>query len=729
VSDIRERLIQAFQIEHRDYLAGIRAFLDAADAPGAPQPPAGIDEAFRQAHSLKGAARAVGLGGVEVLVDRLETLFDRVRREGAVLTADGIRLARAALDAVEDAASQLTGGRAAADPAPLVGMMDAHLAGRPTGAPVTTPAAPAAGIKVSGAPAPSADPARTGTGTLRVDATHLDRIMETAGELIGESGRWEQSAVDMRDLYHRLEAAEEDWRTLRRKLTVEGTGGPVVERVDRHFRALRAMGRRLHVAGNRSARAARQLGGSLKEELGEARMVQVEAVFGTTRRQAREIAADLGVAAEVTVTGLDLRADRMVLQRLKDPVMHLVRNALSHGIEAPAERAAKGKAEHGRVDLAFRIEAGRLTVSIRDDGRGLDLAAIRAAVYRHRLLPEGAPSPDDDALLRLIFRPGFTTRETVTDISGRGMGLSVVWEAAHRLGGTVRAATAPGGGAEFRITVPVSATAQTVLLIEVDGQVFGVPSDGIARLESVKPGAVTLLEGRPAVRLGGRTMPLSSFAGALGLDGSKVQTTRSAVSIVVLRGESGRVAFACDRFLGLRQGLVRDLGHPVPAHGAVAGGMVLDDGTIALVLNSFALLGATDRRNELTLTERQEERRAPVVLVVDDSLTTRTLEKSILEAHGFQVLLAVDGLDALRRLRAESVDLVIADVQMPHLDGFGLLETIKQDPLLGGLPVILVTSLESREDRQRGLSMGADAYIVKRRFDQSELLATIGQLL
>lgn len=727
MSDIQDRLIQAFQIEHRDYLTGIRRFLDAATTAA---PAAGaLEEAFRQAHSLKGAARAVGLATAEQLADRLETMLDRVRRQEAVLGPEAIHLARLALDQVEDAAAGLTEGNAAVATAPVLADLDRHL-GDPSQpqlpmeaplivtAPANLPSSAGPGILQSGAQ----------SGTLRVEAARLDGILETAGELLAESKKWEEAVRQVGALADGLRAAEEDWRHLRRRLVDSGAEAPIMERMDRRLRTMLSTGRTLRRTGVESARSASQLGGTLRDDLADARMVEVEAVFGTTRSLVRATAADLGVRAEISVEGLDLRADRLVLQRLKDPVLHLLRNALSHGIEPAAERRAKGKPDEGRLTLTFRMAAGRLEVCVADDGRGFNLATVRAAAERQGLLGGRVGPIQEEELLRLIFRPGFTTRSEVSDMAGRGMGLSVVWEAALRLGGTVRALNRPGGGAEFRITAPVSAFAQTLLLVAVKDQVYGVPSDGVSRLHRIAPSAIETLEGRNVVRLDGDVLNLSSLAGVLGMAGAEVRTSRSSVFILVLRGEDGRTALACDGFVGLQQGLVRDLGHPVPADGAVSGGMVLDDGRVALVLNPFALLN-TDRQAGITLVERPEEARAPVVLVVDDSLTTRTLEKSILEAHGYTVLLAVDGMQAMQRLRAERVDLVIADVQMPHLDGFGLVETIRQDPELSAMPIILVTSLAKREDRQRGLALGADAYIVKQRFEQAELLSTIRQLL
>jgi two-component system chemotaxis sensor kinase CheA len=259
-----------------------------------------------------------------------------------------------------------------------------------------------------------------------------------------------------------------------------------------------------------------------------------------------------------------------------------------------------------------------------------------------------------------------------------------------------------------------------------------VPTEGIDRLHRVPAEAVRTVEGKSVVYLGDQQVPLLSLAHLLALGETAVKVSRNVVPLLVLKNGDRRVGVAVDEFLSIREALVKDIGVPAAMGTMVAGGMLLEDGGVALVLNPFEIVETFRKSGSirvLTTVEKPAERRVPVILVVDDSLTTRTLEKSILEAHGYVVRLAVDGIEALAKLRADHVDLVISDIQMPRLDGFGLLQAIKNDQALKKVPVILVTSLEAREDRERGLALGADAYVVKRKFDQKELLETIGQIL
>jgi two-component system chemotaxis sensor kinase CheA len=260
------------------------------------------------------------------------------------------------------------------------------------------------------------------------------------------------------------------------------------------------------------------------------------------------------------------------------------------------------------------------------------------------------------------------------------------------------------------------------------GQAFAIPVHTIERLHQIKLQNVQTVEGKPFVTLGGLPIPLVSLGQLVGQETAKLQP--DTIRIVVLRAKSGRVAIAVDAFLRESDAVIQDLGPAAPAGGKLSGGILLDDGSIAFVLS--ADLWETSMHREIPALSKPPERAkkaAHSILVVDDSLTTRTLEKSILEANGYRVNVAVDGIEALVKLRAQKVDLVITDVQMPRMDGFGLLEAMKQDRDLAGIPVVVVTSLERREDQERGLHLGADAYIVKRKFDQGELLAAIRQIL
>ncbi|MBI3445751.1 MAG: response regulator [Magnetospirillum sp.] len=753
---IRERLLQAFQIEYREHVDAIRTLLDdlgqKADGSGLAQ----LDEIFRRAHSLKGASRAVDLPAIEEISHRMEALFVKVRSGQMPLDREMATGLGRVLDVIEDWVAANSAGEALPDTAATVAALEAMIEGRAAPAipapslPVPAPSAPSAPAsrpapadEPQSVPAPTSATVIRAEETVRVRAEHLDRLLRSTNELLTETMNQRQVTHSMIEIDRGLREFERGWRRARKGSTSVLREMGEYERaaaLERQYEALEltlsALTRDTHAVRRQQQRTGwslRQLGNDLQQEVRQVRMVPADGIFGGFRKMVRDLAKSVGKQVEVQVAGLDVEADRMVLQGLKDPVMHLLRNALSHGVETPAEREAKGKPAMAWIGLRFDVSEGRLVVLIEDDGRGVDFEAIRRKAVERNLFSD-AESFDIDrqSLIDVIFDPGFSTARVVDDLSGRGMGLSVVREAMAMMNGTVQVQDRQPAGTCFRLSLPLTVSTQRLFLVECQGHVYALPTEGVDRLYRVRAEDVGAIEGKSMVYLGGQQLPLLSLAHLLALGESSVKVTRNVVPLVVLKNGERRVAVAIDGFLSIREGLVKDIGVPGARGSMVAGGVLLEDGDIALVLNPFEIVETFRKSGSvrvLTTVEKPAEKRVPVILVVDDSLTTRTLEKSILEAHGYQVRLAHDGLEALGRLRAEAVDLIISDIQMPRLDGFGLLQAVKSDQTLKSIPLILVSSLEAREDRERGLALGADAYVVKRKFDQKELLETIGQIL
>jgi two-component system, chemotaxis family, sensor kinase CheA len=417
--------------------------------------------------------------------------------------------------------------------------------------------------------------------------------------------------------------------------------------------------------------------------------------------------------------------------------MHLLRNAVSHGIESPAERTRRGKGSMGLVTLRVDTNGQRLTVTIQDDGRGVDLARVAQVAIQEGILSE-SDSADTSAqeLTRILFRPGFSTSATVTSLSGRGMGLSVVYEAIRRLQGDVELQPGIGAGTIISLSVPLSIATHRLVIVNCGNQIFAIPILGIERLKRIKVSCIETVQGKPVVIYNGQPVLLASVQSLLGLEHSSHRADPDTLNIVILRSGGDRVALAVDAILRETDAVIQDLGSAASCRGKISSAVVLDDGVVAFVVNPMELIqSAVQPEAQLPSVsfakppERRAEPTPSSVLVVDDSMTTRALEKGILEAHGYQVRVAVDGVEALERLRQAPADLVIADIEMPRLNGFGLIEAMKRDPKLKNIPVIIVSSVEHREDQERGLALGADAYIVKRKFDQQELLAAIRQIL
>jgi two-component system chemotaxis sensor kinase CheA len=712
--DLRQKLLAAFQVEHREHLARMRAVLPPAGTGGV-LTREGLEELLRRAHTLKGAARAADLRLIERLAHRLESLLSPLGQGDRRLHGAPLALAVRTLDAVEDeAAAAMEGGTAPATRAVLEELEGFLGIAAPPPAPATEP--------------PSALAAGAAE-TVRVRADGLDRLLRGAGVLLAENHHQERLQGEVRELDREIATARRCYARIRR---AEIT--PELAALGDHLRDLERRVRTLGRLQARGVRALQALSGQLEDDLLHTRTVSAESVFEGFGKMVRDLARDEGKEVELALSGLGVQADRVVLEQLKDGLMHALRNAITHGIEPAETREARGKPRAGRIEVTVQVQGGRLHVRVDDDGRGVDLEGVRREAVRRGLLGEG-DDPGTQELLALLLRPGFSTARRLTDLAGRGVGLAVLHDAATRLQGDVEIAPREGGGASVVMVVPLSVLCTRVVLVTAGDQTFAIPAQAVAKLHRVRLDQVVSVGARPTLTLGGHRLPLAGLAQILGRVGAAPRVRGGWLAVLELRTAGRRAALAVDELLDVRDVVIRELGPRVPANlrRLVAGAVTMHDGAVSLVLSAPALadsLVSTPGAPSFSAEEEAPPAEVPAILVVDDSLTTRILEKSILEAHGYRVQVAVDGVDALQQLRrATDVRLVIADIQMPRMDGLELLERMKQDERLARLPAILLTSMEDPRDQARGLALGADAYLVKRRFDQHDLLETIRQLL
>ncbi|HUJ57465.1 MAG TPA: response regulator [Kofleriaceae bacterium] len=469
------------------------------------------------------------------------------------------------------------------------------------------------------------------------------------------------------------------------------------------------------------ARQLDQLDRELREvrrDVEQVRLATAGSMFTALERTARDAAVASGRRVAFASDGDAVRLDAQVLAALHGALVQLVRNAVVHGIEPPAERTAAGKPAEGTVAIAVRSLGRRIAVSCEDDGRGLDIEAIRRAATRRGDVIAG--ELDAAHAFRLLLRGGISTSREVTELSGRGVGLDVVRDAVHGLGGEITARTRPGGGTAITLAVPVSVAALPVIGVEAGGRTAAIPQAAVRRVSQLA--AEQLIAGGDgvALRVGDAVLPCAALATLLG------HSTAPRGIAIVVDGGDGAAAISVDRVVGLDDTVVR----AVPGHApidAIVGGLALDaEGEPYPVLEPRALVEAA--RAARPIAQAEPARLAPI-LVVDDSLTTRLLEQSILESAGFAVDVAASAEEALDKLTRASYALALVDVEMPGMDGFALIGELRARPELARLPAILVTSRDAPEDRKRGAAVGAQGYVIKSRFDQAELLAMIDRLV
>lgn len=712
MSFVDQSLLTIFAQEQPEHIARIRKLLEVAVSGDVPGNQPVMEELLRRLHTLKGAARAVGLEETEQLMHQAEDALLPAQAQNLPL---GLEIATAiskSMDAAEDILAQ--------------SLRVAKLR--------------SATKAVASRPEAAGEAGADATLLVRVHSERVDDLIRDSSGLLGHAsleeereraGRtWELLRYVNRGL-QRLTRPKREARGFQYRST-GGDGAGELVAVSRHAAAAEREARSLFERLQNRGPVLRERATRIYEDACSIRLTSSELFLGGFGAMLRDIAQQESKEIAFHINGLQSHADRLVLQGLKEPVMHLLRNAVSHGIEPPAVRAAAGKPPVGTVTLEAMLRADRLILSIEDDGRGLDYELLRKESERR-----GIPVPEDrrearEQLAKLIFRSGLSTAKSVTGVSGRGIGLSVVQGAVQRLRGDLRFEDREGGGSRVVISVPVAISTEHVLLVSAGGHTFGIGSAFVDGLHRVRESETRMIGGRKALITEEGAVDLVSLASLLDLAQGELGSEENAVlQCAVVKNGGAKAALVVSRLLDAGEMVIKDATLPETDLGLITAAIPLNDGGVAPLLNVnslFELLGRSPGAGALAPVEQARNRKRRI-LVVDDSLTTRSLEKSILEAHGYEVQLAVDGIEALERVRTDPPELVISDVMMPRLTGFQLLERIRGEEAIKHIPVILVTSLESRQEQELGLSLGADAYIVKRKFDQRELLETIEQIL
>lgn len=690
--EIKSRLLAIFHEEAREHLQALARNLLALEHDQTPEAcHALVEDTFRVAHTLKGAARSVAFTEMESICQGLESVLNRLKRGEAALDLPVLDLLNNGLVGAE---RLLGAGRQPPE-------ADQH----DTASTALSP----------GEVLAPGEHATSGIDSIRVATTKLDALMAQGEELLLARLASLERAHEGRTLVATLARCK------------KGTNQPFTDE-------LRQLEQQVHaLVGNllRDAQALSRTVEALQEAVRGTRLAPAWTVLDLFPLMVRDLASEVGKEVDLVVHGADLEVDRTILELMKDPLIHLVRNAIDHGIETAEERQRADKAPRGRVVISISpVDAGSIELCVEEDGRGIEVAEVKAAAVRGQFVTaDEAEALNEEETLALIFRSGLSTSPDITRMSGHGLGLSIVKERLDRLGGRLRVETHGGAGTAVRMVLPSMVTAFHGLLVRAGGQVFMLPLSAVQRFIRLDRGAVDTVEGLPVTRWHGDLLPVVHLSHLLALPlAGDAREPDSKLPCVIVQFGGKRVALVVEAVEGDREVLVKELGPPVANLPRIAGAGLLASGQVVLVLSPEELVRSAGLV-PLIRNVPPAEAGPKVILVVDDSITTRTLERNILESAGYQVRVAVDGVDAWTVLKSEGCDLVVSDVDMPRLDGFELTARIRADPALATLPVILVTALETREDKERGIAVGANAYLIKSGFDQSNLLEIIQRLL
>jgi two-component system chemotaxis sensor kinase CheA len=457
-------------------------------------------------------------------------------------------------------------------------------------------------------------------------------------------------------------------------------------------------------------------------------------ITGTFQKLVRDLCRDQGKQAELHIEGEQVAIDKLILEEIKDPLVHMLRNAVDHAVEAPAVRARAAKPTRATITLSITpLDASKVELVLSDDGAGIAVDTLKAEAVRRGLLESAdATAMTEDAALALVFRAELSTSPNVTHLSGRGLGLAIAYERVQKLGGQLSVQSHVGFGTAFRMLLPAARASFRGVLCEAAGQQFLLPTQAVGRVARVRRDNIATVEGRDTVSLDGRVVGLADLADVLELQSQRTGADSDLMQVMLVGAEEQEVAFAVDRVLDEQEVLVKPLRRPLLRVRNVSAAAVLANGQVVPILRVADLLQAARQaagRSARAPIAQPSRRKARRVLLAEDSITSRMLLKTILESAGYVVRTAVDGMDAYSLLRTETFDLLVSDVEMPRLNGFDLTQRVRADKRLAELPVVLVTALETRADRERGIDAGANAYITKGGFDQDKLLEAIERLL
>ena len=720
-----------------------------------------IDTIFRAMHTIKGSARVLGFDQVGRVAHTCEYILGAVR-EGRreldrALADDMLRGGDAILDLVDAAingrpanvdveALTVTLGRGGRSEEPVDRPPSAETAAAPASIELPVPAANV-GLRAPIAaptPEPVATPAlarnvrAAGSQTIRVRVDRLDKLLNLAGELaVGRQAQTThlQTLGEISTLIGQqermLQALERELKQLRfsqtQRESLERHMNGALNAGDQASKLIRAHAERFEQHTNHTT----QLVEDLEQEVMTARLLPISTSFANLPRAVRELARETDKVIGLTLLGEATELDRKMIESLNDPLIHLIRNAVDHGIEPPDEREQLGKPRQGTITVTAEALGAFVNLTIRDDGRGMDPKLLREAAVRKNLFSaEAAALLTDQESLELIFTPGFSTAPMITDISGRGVGMDVVRTNIVELGGQVHVDSRIGVGTSIMLALPLTLITTRVLLVALGEYTFALPASSCQASIWAYAEHVQTIEGRAMLPYEGRLASLLRLADLLDVDGAQPFPSRRRTPAIVIGAAQRPLALLIDQLIDEREVVVKPLGPLMEKQRRFSGAIQMGDGRLVLLLNPLVLAQAARGMALLTtIVKHDDARRNSRLLVADDSFTTRELIRTILQSAGYDVTTAVDGLDALDKLRASPYDLVVSDVEMPRVDGFQLTSRIRTDLGLTELPVIIVTSLASEAHRRRGLEAGAQAYIVKSQFNQSNLLEIVQQLL
>ncbi len=747
-------MLDLFQAEVETHAATLEAGLVELDS--APEDLGLIEPLMRAAHSLKGAARIVGLDAVVTLAHAMEDLLVLAQEGGVVLGGGAVDALLAGTDVLRKTGDLQDGQTDAffAEHKGVLADIVVRLEQAKQGELEEAAPAAAAQSDPEASPKPEQDPPsepepaplastgatlRSAASAVRVDPEVFTRMLSYAGESVVQARRLAEHTDALDGLRRGVERLSLGLMGTRDRLKRDGFEVPEpdpFEALRRETEEVLALIAERVATFDEASRHSADLAGRMYRQVLTSRMRPFAEGVTAFPRMVRDLARDLGKKVKFEIEGRDVPVDRDILERLEAPLNHMLRNALDHGLEDEATRDAAGKPPTGSLRLVARHHAGMLEINVLDDGRGIDLDALRTRIVDRGLITTAIAEDLSEAeLMEFLFLPGFSTKQAVTEISGRGVGLDVVHSMVREAGGTVRARRRPAG-LRFTMILPITRSVIRVAILQIAGEPFAFPLTQIESLVRVEAADVQSIENRQSFEHDGRVIGLVPAADVLGLRARQKPT--DVLYVVIVKSGDAVYGLAVDRYLGEQSLVVRTLDRRLGAVANVSAVALDTEGNPLVIVDVQDLVHSVDQllhAGRLRTIRATSQLRSDVgrarkrILVVDDSITVREVERKLLANRGYEVDVCVDGADAWNTVRAQDYDLVVSDVDMPRMDGIELVRRIRDDARLRAIPVMIVSYKESEEDRMRGLEAGANAYLTKSSFHDETLVREVADLI
>lgn len=707
----KSQFIEQFKTEARERIQALNLGLLKLEK--APQDHEILNAMMREAHSIKGAARMMGFKRIADITHKMEDGLQKALNGELVLGREHFNALFKCLDALNPLLQdKVTWDDSGINPQFTEGlclMVENVFAGKPVDGPVPAlvpqPAKSAEPDEVPAPPPAAAAPSESvSEESIRVELDKLDHLINLSGELLISKIR-----------------LEELFRTLAAKTEAEDG---VSQHLDGLVKDLSKVTDQIDT-----------LTEDLQAEMLKIRMLPVSYVFNTFPRAMRDLAQEKGKEIDFAIIGEETQLDKAILDEMKVPLMHLLRNAVDHGIEMPEERTRLGKPAAGHITLAAEQEGSQVVITVTDDGSGIDVARVKEmAVEKGLVARELIRDMVDEQVFQLIFAPGFSTQEDVSEISGRGVGLDAVRQVIAKLKGMIEVTSHPQKGTSFIMRLPLTLAITESLLVVAGSDTYAIPVESVVETLRIVPGDIKSVETKEVITVRGHILPVVKLHDIFGLPPKGI-VEKKFFPVVVVQTVEKRVGILVDELLGRQDIIGKAMGDPLRRVKDIAGATILGNGKVVLILDIPSIIESTEggvvRKQAVKprSVAAVPGKRKKTVLLAEDVLSTAMLEKNILESVGYSVVIARDGKEALDKALQESFDLVISDVLMPRMDGFEFVKRLRKEKLYKDVPVIMVTSRQTDEDKRKGMEAGANAYLLKSDFTSEGLLETIERLL